>query len=84
MKARVVSIALLAVAVLILNDHDTGYPFACLESSVISATRTAAKTDGVTGVTDRRPDSLRGRRHQSLVALAFVSMKEGRVSSSGR
>jgi ornithine cyclodeaminase len=28
--------------VLILNDHDTGYPFACLESSIISATRTAA------------------------------------------
>jgi len=31
-----------ASGVLILNDHDTGYPFACLESSIISATRTAA------------------------------------------
>ncbi|WEB43759.1 2,3-diaminopropionate biosynthesis protein SbnB [Streptomyces yunnanensis] len=31
-----------ASAVLVLNDQRTGYPLACMESSIISATRTAA------------------------------------------
>ncbi|WP_086839011.1 2,3-diaminopropionate biosynthesis protein SbnB [Amycolatopsis kentuckyensis] len=31
-----------ASAILVLNDRKTGYPLACLESSIISATRTAA------------------------------------------
>ncbi|SEG14591.1 ornithine cyclodeaminase [Nonomuraea solani] len=31
-----------ASAVLVLNDMDTGYPFVCMESSIVSATRTAA------------------------------------------
>jgi ornithine cyclodeaminase len=31
-----------ASAVLVLNSHENGYPFACMEASIISAARTAA------------------------------------------
>ncbi|MFD1967507.1 2,3-diaminopropionate biosynthesis protein SbnB [Pseudonocardia alni] len=31
-----------ASAILVLNDPETGFPYACMESSIVSATRTAA------------------------------------------
>jgi N-[(2S)-2-amino-2-carboxyethyl]-L-glutamate dehydrogenase len=57
-----------ASAVLILNDHDTGYPFACLEGSIISATRTAA-------MAALAADSLRrGRRRPTRVGFVGAGL----------
>lgn len=52
-----------ASAVLLLNDCDTGYPFACLEASQISAARTAASA--VLGAEQLAGDS-------SIARVAFI------------
>jgi 2,3-diaminopropionate biosynthesis protein SbnB len=57
-----------ASAVLILNDHDTGYPFACLEGSIISATRTAASAASAADWLSR------GRRRPSRVGFFGVGL----------
>jgi len=57
-----------ASAVLILNDHDTGYPFACLESSIISATRTAALAASAAGWLSASRDG-RGRPRPARVGF---------------
>jgi ornithine cyclodeaminase len=50
--------------VLILNDPVTGYPFACLESSIISATRTAASAV-------LAAETLAGRRRRQPREIVF-------------
>src|SRR5947208_13269563 len=59
-----------ASAVLILNSYETGYPFAILESSIISAARTAASAVLAAGWLNGR-----SRRAQSLgiVGTGFIA-----------
>ncbi|MFE9018028.1 2,3-diaminopropionate biosynthesis protein SbnB [Streptomyces sp. NPDC007808] len=56
-----------ASAVLILNDRRTGYPFACLEASIISATRTAASAV-------LAADRLRRGRHPTCVGFVGTGL----------
>ncbi|QKJ68287.1 2,3-diaminopropionate biosynthesis protein SbnB (plasmid) [Deefgea piscis] len=53
-----------ASAVLILNDQETGYPFACLEASLISAARTAASA--VLGA------FWLNKQHRKVESIAFI------------
>ncbi|MEU5825917.1 2,3-diaminopropionate biosynthesis protein SbnB [Streptomyces sp. NPDC047803] len=68
-----------ASAVLILNDPRTGYPFACLESSIISATRTAASAvSAACGLSRDRPRPTRvGFFGTGLIARYIHTFLEG-------
>ncbi|MFD9887217.1 2,3-diaminopropionate biosynthesis protein SbnB [Streptomyces alboflavus] len=62
-----------ASAVLILNDAATGYPFACLESSIISASRTAASAGvAATALSARRPGRHQPRR-VGFIGLGLIA-----------
>ncbi|MET9762290.1 2,3-diaminopropionate biosynthesis protein SbnB [Streptomyces sp. NPDC006372] len=68
-----------ASAVLILNDPITGYPFACMESSIISAARTAASAASAADRLSRgRPRPARlGFVGAGLIARYIHSYLEG-------
>lgn len=59
-----------ASAVLILNSHETGFPFACLEGAIISAARTAASAALAASQL-----SLRGRKATALgiIGTGFIA-----------
>lgn len=62
-----------ASAVLVLNDTETGYPYACVEASIISATRTAASA--VLGAED-----LIGGRTAQRVGIVGSGLIAGHVT----
>lgn len=59
-----------ASAVLILNDPQTGYPLACLESSIISAARTAASA----ALAADRLTRARGRRRPRTLGIVGAGL----------
>lgn len=60
-----------ASAVLILNDHETGYPFACMEASIVSAARTAASAVLAAGYLV--PDKTRCVKNLGIVGTGLIS-----------
>ena len=58
-----------ASAVLILNDARTGYPVACIEAALISATRTAASA--ALAAEHLSPDTVRG--HAGVVGTGVIA-----------
>ncbi|MEV0780197.1 2,3-diaminopropionate biosynthesis protein SbnB [Streptomyces sp. NPDC050428] len=61
-----------ASATLVLNDTETGYPFVCMESSIVSATRTAASA--VLGA-----ETLTGGRGAARVGVVGTGLIAGHV-----
>jgi ornithine cyclodeaminase len=59
-----------ASAVLILNSRETGYPFACLESSIISAARTAGSA---VLAAERMNDGARAIRRLAIIGNGLIA-----------